>query len=303
LRQIDARDSPRFAQISTFGRLPLLQDLSGVKAAFVGVPFDDGTTFRTGPRFGPSSIRQGSRLLRKYNPFLDVEPFESLNACDWGDVNTIPGYIDDTFSVIQRDYSNIASKCVPFTGGGDHSIALPILRSMHKVHGKVNLIHLDSHYDFWDNYWGKKYTHGTWLRRAREEALLSNVIQIGIRGSVYGREDVEATKQLDIASFTTYDVKSKTDEILESVRSLEGKTYLSLDIDVTDPAFAPGTGTPEVGGLSSIELMQLVRSFQIKQLVGMEVVEVSPPYDWAELTAMLAANLLYEGMSLLSKRL
>jgi agmatinase len=301
MRQIDARDSPRFAQISTFGRLPLLQDLTNVKAAFVGVPFDDGTTFRTGPRFGPSAIRQGSRLLRKYNPFVKTEPFERLNACDWGDVNTIPGYVEDTFSAIERDYRTIASKCVPFTAGGDHSIALPILRAMHAVHGKVNLIHLDSHYDFWDNYWGKKYTHGTWLRRAREEGLLNQVIQIGIRGSVYGPEDVEDTKKLDIDCFTTYQARENWGEVLTRISSMKSKTYVSLDIDVIDPAFAPGTGTPEVGGLSSIELIQAIRSFEIDKLVGMEVVEVSPPYDWAELTSMLAANFLYEGMSILSK--
>ncbi len=303
MRQIDARDSPRFAQISTFARLPLMQDLSGVKAAFVGVPFDDGTTYRTGPRFGPSSIRQGSRLLRKYNPFVDVEPFEKLNACDWGDVNTIPGYIEDTFAVIQRDLKSIASKqVVPFTAGGDHSIALPILRVMHQIHGKVNLVHLDSHYDFWDDYWGKKYTHGTWLRRAREEGLLNEVIQIGIRGSIYGREDIEDSKKLGITYFTTNSTKTETPSILKQVNSLKGKTYVSLDIDVVDPAFAPGTGTPEVGGLTSFEVMDMVRKFEL-DVAGMEVVEVSPPYDQSELTSMLAANLLYEGMSTVAKRM
>lgn len=301
MRQIDARDSPRFAQISTFARLPLTQNLSDVKAAYVGVPFDDGTTYRTGPRFGPSSIRQGSRLLRKYNPFVDVEPFEQLNACDWGDVNTIPGYIEDTFAIINRDMKNIASKCVPFTAGGDHSIALPILRAMHEIHGKVNLVHLDSHYDFWDNYWGKKYTHGTWLRRAKEENLLNEVIQVGIRASIYGKEDIEDSKKLGITYYTTNSTKSETSAIIKHVNSLKGKTYVSLDIDVVDPAFAPGTGTPEVGGLSSFEIMDIVRKFDI-ETVGMEVVEVSPPYDVSELTSMLAANLLYEGMSILAKR-
>lgn len=302
MRQIDARESPRFAQISTFARLPLTQDLSDVKAAFFGVPFDDGTTYRTGPRFGPSSIRQGSRLLRKYNPFADVEPFEQLNACDWGDVNTIPGYIEDTFTVIKRDMKSVASKTIPFTAGGDHSIALPILRAMNEVHGKVNLVHLDSHYDFWDNYWGKKYTHGTWLRRAREEGLLNEVIQVGIRASIYGKEDIEDSKKLGITYYTTNTTKSETDSIIKHINSLKRKTYVSLDIDVVDPAFAPGTGTPEVGGLSSFEIIDLVRKFDF-DVVGMEVVEVSPPYDLSELTSMLAANLLYEGMSTLAKRM
>jgi len=301
MRQIDARDSPRFAQISTFGRLPLLQDLSGVRATFVGVPFDDGTTYRTGARFGPSSIRQGSRLLRAYNPFVDAYPFESLNASDYGDINAIPGYIEDTMKIVEKEMKQIALNSVPFTGGGDHSIALPILRAMHSIHGKVNLVHLDSHYDFWDSYWGKKYTHGTWLRRAREENLLNEVIQVGIRGSLYSKDDIEDARKLDIAYYTTNSTKRETSKILSHVESLKGKTYVSLDIDVTDPAFAPGTGTPEVGGLSSFEIMEIVRGLDV-DLAGMEVVEVSPPYDVSELTSMLAANLIYEGMSVLAKK-
>jgi agmatinase len=301
MRQIDARDSPRFAQISTFGRLPLLQDLSGVKAVFVGVPFDDGTTYRTGARFGPSAIRQGSRLLRAYNPFVDSYPFELLNACDYGDINAIPGYIEDTMKIVQTEIRQIASRSVPFTAGGDHSIALPILRAMCQLHGKVNLVHLDSHYDFWDSYWGKKYTHGTWLRRAREENLLNEVVQIGIRGSLYSKDDIDDARKLGIAYYTTGVTKKETSKILTHVKSLKGKTYVSLDIDVTDPAFAPGTGTPEVGGLTSLEIMEIVRALEV-DLAGMEVVEVSPPYDISELTSMLAANLLYEGMSVLAKK-
>jgi len=300
MRQIDARDSPRFAQISTFGRLPNTQDLSGVKATFVGVPFDDGTTYRSGARFGPSAIRQGSRLLRAYNPFVDSYPFETLNSCDYGDINAIPGYIEDTMKIVEREMKNIALKSIPFTAGGDHSIALPILRAMNQIHGKVNLVHLDSHYDFWDSYWGKKYTHGTWLRRAREENLLNEVVQIGIRGSLYSKDDIDDARKLDIAYYTTNVTRKETADVLRHVRSLKDKTYVSLDIDVTDPAFAPGTGTPEVGGLSSLELMELVRELNL-DLAGMEVVEVSPPYDVSELTSMLAANLIYEGMSVLAK--
>lgn len=302
MRQIDARDSPRFAQISTFGRLPFLRELEGIKAAFVGVPFDDGTTYRSGARFGPSAIRQGSRLLRAYNPFVDSYPFESLNASDYGDIDAIPGYIEDTMRIVEKEVRKIGAVSIPFTGGGDHSIALPILRAMHQIHGKVNLVHLDSHYDFWDSYWGKKYTHGTWLRRAREENLLNEVIQIGIRGSLYSKDDIEDAKKLGISYYTTLATRKETSKILSHVKSLKGKTYVSLDIDVTDPAFAPGTGTPEVGGLLSVELIELVRGLDV-DLAGMEVVEVSPPYDVSELTSMLAANLLYEGMSVLAKKL
>jgi len=162
----------------------------------------------------------------------------------------------------------------------------------------VNLVHLDSHYDFWDSYWGKKYTHGTWLRRALEEGLLKEVVQMGIRGSLYSKDDIEDSKRLKIKSFTIRDLKYKLEEVKKQLPS--GKTYVSIDIDVVDPAFAPGTGTPEVGGLTSFDILEIVRSFKF-DIIGFDVVEVSPPYDVSEITSMLAANILYEGMSVLAK--
>lgn len=296
MRQIDALKSPRFTQISTFARLPLCQKLDEGEAVFLGVPFDDATTYRPGARFGPTGIRQGSRLLRPYNQFLDVYPFDSLNVCDMGDVNIIPGYIEDTMKIIEEEIVKIRG--VPFIAGGDHSITLPILRAMYKKHGKVNLIHLDSHYDFWDSYWGKKYTHGTWLRRALEEGILNEVVQMGIRGSLYSREDVEDSKKLGVKSFTIRDLKYRLKEVLKELPS--GKTYVSIDIDVVDPAFAPGTGTPEVGGLTSFEILEIIRSFDFS-IIGFDVVEVSPPYDVSEITSMLGANIIYEGLSVLAK--
>ena len=159
MRQIDALKSPRFTQISTFARLPICSKDEEVKAVFLGIPFDDATTYRPGARFGPMGIRQGSRLLRPYSQFLDTYPFDKLNACDLGDINIIPGYIVDTMKIIEDDLHQVISsrKVIPFIAGGDHSITLPILRALHKVYGKVNIVHLDSHYDFWDTYWGKKY--------------------------------------------------------------------------------------------------------------------------------------------------
>jgi agmatinase len=304
MRQLDPQVLPRFAGISTYARLPVSTNLEDVKSVFIGVPFDDATSFRPGARFGPSGVRQGSRLLRPYNPFVDVYPFDSLNACDFGDVPVVPGYTEDTIAAVQKATYDIASKkkTIPFLAGGDHVIALPNLRAMNAIHGKVNLIHLDSHYDFWDNYWGKRYTHGTWLRRAREEGLLNEVIQVGIRGALYSKEDVEDAKKLGITYYTTIQTHEDRADVIRQVNSLRGKTYVSLDIDVTDPAFAPGTGTPEVGGLTSLEIMKLIREMEI-DLAGMEVVEVSPPYDVSELTSMLAANLIYEGMSILAKGL
>lgn len=301
MRQLDALKSPRFSQISTYARLPHTQDISDVRAFFIGIPFDTGVTYRPGARFGPSAIRQGSRLLRPYNYFVDAHPFDDLNACDYGDIDIVPGYITDTMKIVEKKMTALGSKAVPFVGGGDHSITLPVLRAMKRLHGRVNLVHLDSHFDFWDKYWGRAYTHGTWLRRAREEKLLKDVIQAGIRGSFFSKEDVKDARKLDVTSFTTIDVKKRTREVIRAITSLKGKTYISLDIDVADPAFAPGTGTPETGGLTSLEVMELVRAMKV-DLAGFDLVEVSPPYDVSELTSLLAANLIYEGMSVLSRR-
>jgi agmatinase len=302
MRQIDALISPRFAQISTFARLPICKEDEEVKALFVGIPFDDAVVYRTGARFGPMAIRQGSRLLRPYNMFLDTYPFEKLNACDKGDIDVIPGYIEDTMKKIEVEIFNLIQRnnIIPFIAGGDHSITLPILRAMYKKYGKLNLIHLDSHFDFWNSHWGKKYTHGTWLRRALEEGLLKDVIQLGIRGSIYSKDDLNDIRQLNIKSYNIRELKNMWHEVINEINSLKGNTYISLDIDVVDPAFAPATGTPEVGGLTSYEILEFIRSIKLRSLVGFDVVEVSPPYDVSEITAMLAANIIYEGMSILS---
>jgi agmatinase len=302
MRQVDFARSPRFAQVSTFARLLLSKDLEDVRAVFVGIPFDGGTTYRAGARFGPSAIRQGSRLLRPYNPFTRSHPFEDLNACDYGDVDVVPTSVPKTMKKIEDEVGRIAGRStIPFIAGGDHSITLPVLRAMSRRHGKVNLVHMDSHFDFWQSHWGERFTHGTWLRRAREEGLLNQVIQLGIRGSLPSQGDPGEGRKLSIKTFSILDMVDRK-RAVERALSLEGPVYLSLDIDVADPSCAPGTGTPEVGGLSALELIRLVRSLQRLDLIGMDVVEVSPPYDVSELTSMLAANLLYEGMSVLSAR-
>lgn len=296
MRQIDALKSPRFSQISTFARLPTCGD-ERPEAIFMGIPFDDATTYRPGARFGPMGVRDGSRLLRPYNPFQKVYPLDELNVCDGGDVDVIPGHIEETMERIEETLTEYMKRSTLFLVGGDHSITLPILRTVKRVHGKVNLIHFDSHYDFWDSHWGKKYDHGTWLRRSLEEGLLNRVIQIGIRGSLFSHEDVEDGKRLGISSFTIREVKLDLNRVIQEISTLKGPTYISFDIDVVDPAFAPGTGTPEVGGLSSFEALEIIRSLNV-QLVGFDVVEISPPYDVSELTSMLGANIIYEAMSL-----
>jgi agmatinase len=300
MRQIDALKSPRFSQISTFARLPRCSDPSE-GAVFVGVPFDDATTYRPGARFGPLGIRDGSRLLRPYNPFLEVYPFDELNACDGGDVDTVPGYTEDTLRATETLMDQVFRVTIPFVAGGDHSITLALLRSAHRAHGRVNLIHFDSHYDFWDSHWGKKYTHGTWLKRAIEEGLVGKVVQVGIRGSVYSHQDKDDGASLGITSLDVRKVKYQYQSVVETLNSLQGKVYISFDIDSVDPAFAPGTGTPEVGGMTSFEALEIIRSLKL-DLIGFDVVEVAPPYDVSELTSMLAANLIYEAMSVVAKR-
>ena len=302
-RQLDVLMSPRFSQISTFARLPICSENEEVKAVFLGIPFDYATTYRPGARFGPMGIRQGSRLLRPYNMFLNTYPFDKLNVCDAGDVNIIMGHIEDSMKVIEDDvYKLVTSKkAVPFIAGGDHSITLPVLRAMYRIYGKVNVVHLDSHLDFWDvETDNKKYGHGTWLRRALEEGLIKTVIQAGIRGPQFSEEDFKDGARLGIKTYTIRELKNDPDRIIKEINSLTGPTYVTIDIDVVDPAYAPGTGTPEVGGLTSYEILEFVRKMRFEKLVGFDVVEVAPPYDVAEITSMLAANIIYEGMSVLS---
>ena len=304
---LDISDSPRYSQIATFARLPWEKDLTDVDVAFVGVPFDDGTTFRSGARMAPSSVREHSRLLRLYNPFVDVSPYEHFNVVDYGDISVIPGYIADTFERIEEGISVLASAHVaPLICGGDHSITYPVLRALAKTHGKINLLHFDSHFDFWDAYWGKKYTHGTWLRRAIEEGLTGKVSQGGIRGGFMSKEDSRYAQEQKITSFTIKafherGVEAVVAEMLSGIPK-EEPLYVSVDIDFIDPAYAGATGTPEVGGVTSWQALECIRALAGHRLVGMDVVEVSPPYDGpGGITSLLAANLLFEGLSVMAK--
>lgn len=307
LRQRDALKSPRFAQIATFARLPHSRDLTDVDVSFIGIPFDDGTTFRSGARMGPSGVREHSRLLRPYHPFLSVSPFDILNVLDYGDIDIVPGYIPETFARIEEEMAPIVQRqVVPLVCGGDHSITLPMLRQLAQVHGPVNLLHFDSHLDFWDEYWGKKYTHGTWLRRVVEEGLVRTVAQAGIRGSQYGPNDMQFAKDHDIHvvfidAFHIDSVEHAMQSLLQRF-SPQKPLYISWDIDVVDPAFAGATGTPEVGGLTSWQALQAIRAFVGYKVVGMDLVEVAPPYDGpGAQTSLLAANLFYEMIGVLAK--
>lgn len=303
--------SPRFAQIASFARLPQSQDLRTAKGVFLGIPWDDATSFRSGAREGPSAIRNHSRLVRSYNLFAKVYPFRVLDIVDYGDIDPVPGYLEDTFQRIEQGLEPIfKAGVVPFIAGGDHSITLPILRAQKAATGKsVSLIHFDAHFDTWESYWGtKRYTHGTWVKRAYEEGLITkgNVFQVGIRSPLYNAEDVPNNAAIVHRMYTTEDVDVQgyapiVDQIVSEVR--DQRVYVSLDIDVLDPAFAPGTGTPEPGGLTSRELIHFLRELHRLEVVGFDVVEVAPQYDhMGQVTALTAANALFEVMSAVARR-
>jgi agmatinase len=300
----DSFVTPRFSGVRTFMRLPNVQDLDNADAAIVGAPFDTGGTFRIGARFGPESIRSISHLLRRYNPGLDVGIFDYLSVIDYGDVPVVPGYIEESYERIKDGLEPIHSAgVIPIVLGGDHSIALPELRAAAAVHGPLALVQFDSHPDTWDAYFGQKHTHGTPFRRAVEEGLLdpSRSIQVGMRGSIYDEGDWEDAIDMGFDLVPTDTVrKLGIEEIIARIRERVGdaRTYVSFDVDFVDPAFAPGTGTPEIGGFTSREAQEFVRGLVGLDIVGCDVVEVLPPYDSAQITALLAANVAHEFLSL-----
>jgi agmatinase len=305
---VDARSVPRFAGLSTFARLPELRDVERTHVAISGVPFDSGVTYRPGARFGPSYVRQASRLLRSYHPGLDVEPFTVQQVADAGDIACNPFDIDEAINEIERATEKLLGQVEHvITIGGDHTIALPLLRATKAKFGQVALVHLDAHLDTWDTYFGAPYTHGTPFRRAAEEALFldDRSIHIGIRGPLYARLDLTEDRDLGFAIVHAEEFHRTTiDEIAARVRQrvTDAPVYVSIDIDVLDPAFAPGTGTPEPGGLSSRELLLLLRALGELNLVGADLVEVAPVYDHAEITSLAASHVVYELLGLMAGR-
>jgi agmatinase len=302
----DSFETPRFSDVRTFMRLPNVRDLENADAAIVGAPFDTGATFRAGARFGPEGIRSASHLLRRYNPSLDVAIFDHLSVIDYGDMPVVPGYIESSYERIAKGLEPIhRAGVVPIVLGGDHSIALPELRAAAEVHGPLALVQFDSHPDTWDSYFGEIHTHGTPFRRAVEEGLLdtSRSIQVGMRGSIYDEGDWNDAKEMGFDLVPTDEVrKLGLPAVIERIRERVGnaKTYVSFDVDFVDPAFAPGTGTPEIGGFTSREAQEFVRGLAGLEIVGCDVVEVYPAYDHAQITALLAANVAHEFLSLLA---
>jgi agmatinase len=289
-------------------RLPHTRDLSRLDVAILGIPFDGGTSYRPGARYGPREIRNQSSLIRPYNHFLKAAPFDALNIADYGDIDPAPASIETSYAIIERDIAAVIEKGVlPVAVGGDHSVTLPILRAVAGKHGPVGLVHFDSHPDTWDEYFGGKYFHGTPFRRAVEEGLVdpARMIQLGIRGPLYGESDFDFQKQHGITLVDIAEIKSRGPEAtLRRVHDVaRGSIYVSFDIDAVDPAFAPGTGTPEVGGLDSYEALRLVRGLSGLEVVGFDLVEVSPLYDGpGQITSLLAANLIFEFLCTLPAR-
>ena len=274
----------------------------------VGVPFDAGTSYRPGARFGPGHIRESSRLLRPYNPAQDAEPFALAQVVDAGDIAVNPFNIELAVDQVEAAMTELVSTGAKImTLGGDHTIAYPILKSLHAKHGPITVIHFDAHLDTWDTYFGAPLTHGTPFRRASEEGIidLESCLHVGIRGPLYSTDDLSEDRRLGFAILNSTDADSIGIEGMIAAmlkRVGDRPTYVSIDIDVLDPAFAPGTGTPEAGGLSSRELLRMIRALDATNLIGADIVEVSPAYDHAQITGIAAAHLAYELITVMARR-
>ena len=304
-RPLDALVIPRFAGIRTFMRAPHVTDLTGVDAAVYGIPFDTATTYRPGPRFGPEAIRSASALIRPYHPVHEVNVVEALSIVDYGDLPVSPGDTERTYGQVQEALARVVDAGVFAAAmGGDHSITLAELRVLAAKHGPLALVQLDAHADTWDEYFGQRYFHGTTFKRAAEEGLIdpNASVQAGMRGSVYASGDLQGARELGFTVLTSDELRAIGPQAYgELVRTRVGQrlVFLSFDVDFLDPAFAPGTGTPEIAGFSTAEAVAFLRALRGVPLAGCDVVEVSPSYDGpGQQTALAAANVLWEVLAL-----
>jgi agmatinase len=304
----DSKVSPRFSGVRTYARLPHVPgDLEGVDVAIVGIPFDTGGTYRVGARFGPEHIRSASALMRPYHSGSGVAIFDVLSVVDHGDVPVVPGYVEESQRRITEGLLPVLrAGVVPIDLGGDHSIALPELRAVAAVHGKVALVQLDSHSDTSESYFDKPHTHGTPIYHALKEGLVepSRSIQVGLRGPVYSERDYEIPREMGMEVITAVDahdlgMPAVAQRIADRVG--DARVFLSFDIDFIDPAYAPATGTPEIGGFTTWEAQSLLRRLDGLRYVGFDVVEVIPAYDVADNTSFVAANVVYEFLALLAR--
>ncbi len=303
---IDAAQVPRYAGAATYARLPRLDEVARADVAVVGVPFDTGVSYRPGARFGGNHIREASRLLRPYNPAQDTSPFANLQVADAGDLAVNPFNINEAIETIQAGALDLTEGGTRLlTLGGDHTIALPLLRAAAERAGQpVAMLHFDAHLDTWDTYFGAEYTHGTPFRRAVEEGILDTeaISHVGTRGPLYGKKDLEDDRRFGFGIVTSSDVfRQGVDEVVAKLRDRIGNRplYISVDIDVLDPAHAPGTGTPEAGGITSRELLEILCGMRGMNLIGADVVEVAPAYDHADITAVAASHVAYDLITLM----
>ena len=303
-KPVSGFDLPRFAGVPTFMRLPHVSldapKISDVDIGIIGVPWDSGTTNRPGPRHGPRQLRDASTMIRAQHPVSGIRPYEKLNCADLGDVSINPADIEDSMNRITSFYKTVIEKGIkPLTAGGDHLTSLPVLRAIAE-RGPLGMIHFDSHTDLFHSYFdGTMFTHGTPFRRAVEENLLDpkRVIQIGIRGTQYDREDLDFADSVGIRVVKIEEFFDRgIEDVMTEARAIVGEkeTYISYDIDFIDPAFAPGTGTPEVGGPNSYEALKVVRELTGVKIVGADMVEVSPPFDPSSNTAFLGVSVMFE---------
>jgi len=307
LGPVDPLQVPRFAGPATFARLPRLDEVESADIAIVGVPFDSGVTYRPGARFGPHAVRSATRLLRDYHDGLSVRPFAAQQVVDAGDIPCTPFDIDAAIPQIEAGADALADRAGALVAiGGDHTIALPLLRSVVRRHGPVALLHFDAHLDTWDTYFGASYTHGTPFRRAWEEGLLlrDHATHVGIRGPLFSPDDLVEDERFGFRIVRALDLEDTGIAEISSMirdRLASAPVYISIDIDVLDPSHAPGTGTPEAGGLTSRELLGILRGLAGCRLVGADVVEVAPAYDHAEITGMAASHTAYELLALFAR--
>jgi agmatinase len=308
VQPVSGTEMPRYAGPSTFARLPELRDVQRCDVAILGVPFDAGTSYRPGARFGPMAIRQASRHLRtQFHPAYGTEPFVEQQVADAGDVACNPFNIEEAIGQIETAATKLLGEVGAIvTMGGDHTIALPLLRAVNHHAGPVALVHFDAHLDTWDTYFGAPHTHGTVFRRAGEEGLFLDhaSMHVGIRGPLYSRDDLRKDEDLGFKIVHCDDLEADgIDRVVERIRDRIGDhpLYLSIDIDVLDPAHAPGTGTPEIAGMTSRELVNVLRGLAGAKVVSADVVEVAPAYDHAELTSLAAATVIYEIVNLIAR--
>lgn len=305
-KPVDSLVSPRFCGIKTFMRVPHVTTTEGVDVAIVGIPFDTASTYRTGSRFGPAAIRDMSTTVRPYNINMDINSFDYISVVDYGDLNIIPGYIEDSYKIMEEELTKlINNNIVPICLGGDHSITLGELRAAAKKYGPLAFVHFDSHTDTVDSYFGKDYNHGTPFYHAIKEGLIDteHSIQVGMRGNLYSPNGLKDSEDLGLQVITAKEMhKIGMEETAKKIMDRIGnrKTFLTFDIDFVDPAYAPGTGTIEIGGFTSFETMELLSGIKDLNVIAFDLVEVAPSYDPTQITANLAANIVHDFIAMVA---